>query len=202
MFLFIFKQKVGSLVRDKDKIIGKPKKMFRICVRDEYGTRTLAKPRVILKPTALLHEIELRSWRWRIGRVIRVHDANSWVAFNENIGTLERLVCTVNNALSKYRERRFQAGLFYLVPENKHLTFIVSSYLYGDRNSNFLKYLSRKKKLDHEMKETTQEAIAPGTDLSDINHVSVVARTLRLCDMRHLFCLLLVFFLAWAIVYM
>jgi hypothetical protein len=145
MFLFIFKQKVGSLVRDKDKIIGKPNKMFRICVRDEYGTRTLAKPRVILKPTALLHEIELRSWRWRIGRVIRVHDANSWVAFNENIGTLERLVCTVNNALSKYRERRLQAGLFYLVPENKHLTFIVSSYLYGDRNSNFLKYLSRKR---------------------------------------------------------
>jgi hypothetical protein len=202
MFLFIFKQKVGSLVCGKNNLIGRPKKMCRLCICDEYGTRTLGKPRVILKPTTLWHEIELRTGRWRIGWLIGEHDVSSWVAFSENIETLERLACTVNDALSKYRERRLQAGLFYLVQENKHMTFIVSSYLYGDKNSNFLKYLRRKKRLEHEMKETTQETTAPRADLSDINRVSVVAGILRLCDMRHLFYLLLVFSLAWAIVYM
>jgi hypothetical protein len=202
MFLFIFKQRVRSLVFRKDKVIGRPKKMVRICIRDEYGTRTLAKPRVILKSTTLWHEKELRSERWRLSWMIRVSEVTSSVAYSENIGTIKRLSCTVNNALNKYRDSRLQAGLFYLVPEKEHMTFRVSSYLYGDKNSNFLKDLSRKKRLEHDIKETTQETSAPETDLSNINGVSVVAGTLRLCDIRHLFCLLLVLSLAWAIIYM
>ena len=47
-FLFLFKEKVGSLVHGEDKVIG-PKKMFRLCLLDEFGMRTMAKPTVILK---------------------------------------------------------------------------------------------------------------------------------------------------------
>jgi hypothetical protein len=203
MSLFIFKQKVGSLVFGKGKvIIRQPKKMFRLCTRDEYGTRTLAKPRVILKSTALWHEKELRTERWRHALGISTYDATSWAAYQENIETIDRLADTLDNALTKYKERRLQAGLFYFVPDSENVTFLACSYLHGGRNSNFLKHLWRKKRLEHEMKVTTKETIALGTDLSDINRVSVVAGTLRLCDMRHLFCMLLVLSLALAIVYM
>jgi hypothetical protein len=202
MFLFTFKQKVGFLLYGKEKVIGRPKKMFKICICDEYGMRTLAKPRVIVKSTTLWHEKKLRNFRWKHAWFIRMLDVTSWVAYKENIGTIERLSDTLDNAVSKYREARLQAGLFYLVPETRRKRFLVSSYLYGDKNSNFLKDLSRKKRLEHDIKETTQETSAPETDLSNINGVSVVAGTLRLCDIRHLFCLLLVLSLAWAIIYM
>ena len=75
-FLFLFKQKVGSLVHREDKFIG-PKKMFRLCLLDEFGMRTMAKPTVILKSTSLRREIKLRTEKRKIVWAYRVYQVRT-----------------------------------------------------------------------------------------------------------------------------
>uniref|UniRef100_K3YBR8 Uncharacterized protein n=1 Tax=Setaria italica TaxID=4555 RepID=K3YBR8_SETIT len=48
-----------------------PKKSFRLCVREEYGTRALDEPAVVLRPTALQREIELRTTTRQIAGFLR-----------------------------------------------------------------------------------------------------------------------------------
>ncbi|XBJ02937.1 hypothetical protein VPH35_022207 [Triticum aestivum] len=164
-FLFILKQKVGSLVFGKDHKVIRPKKTFRLCLCNE---------------------------RWRIFAWIEVWSINSWPDFIENYGTIEKLSCIVNHAIAKYRERRFEIGLFYLVPDRQHLTFIVSSYLYGD--GEFLKVLWTKKRLERSMKEKKPDAFlgclprpclrVSESYVSEYRNISFIAvRTLRLCGM-------------------
>ncbi|XBI56897.1 hypothetical protein VPH35_038408 [Triticum aestivum] len=182
-FLFIFKQKVGSLLFGKDHKIIRPKKMFRLCIRDEYGTRALAKPAAVLKSTALRHEIELCTGRWRLITMVKLGKINSWPVNMESGEIIKNLSCTIDGTIIKYRERRFEAGLFYLV-SNKYLTLTVRSYLY------------EKKALERTMREKKQQLC------EDRNLSSVAVKTLRLFDMRHVFYLLLLFSLALMIVYL
>ncbi|KAM3368388.1 hypothetical protein ACQJBY_016746 [Aegilops geniculata] len=205
-FLFIVKQQVGSLVYGKDHRVIKPKKTFRLCVRDEYGMRALAKPVAVLKSTALRHELELCNERWRINAWIHVWSINSWPVYIKKYGIIGKLSCTIKRAIAKYRERRFETGLFYFVPDEKHLTFTVSSYLYGD--GEFLKVLWRKKRLERSMREKKPELHECSTRVSksyvsEYRNISFIAvRTLRLCGMGYLFYLVLVISLALAIVYL
>ncbi|VAH49230.1 unnamed protein product [Triticum turgidum subsp. durum] len=178
-FLFIVKQQVGSLVYGKDHMVMRPKKTFRLCLRNE---------------------------RWRIFAWIHVWSINSWPVYIENYGIIEKLSRTIKRAIAKYRERRFETGLFYFVPDKKHLTFTVSSYLYGD--GEFLKDLWRKKRLERSMREKNQELHECSTRVfesyvSEYRKISSIAvRTLRLCGMGYVFYLMLVISLALAIVYL
>ncbi|KAM3387976.1 hypothetical protein ACQJBY_010654 [Aegilops geniculata] len=203
-FLFIVKQQVGSLVYGKDHKVMRPKKTFRLCIRDEYGMRALAKPAAVLKSTALRHEIELCTGRWRLITMVNLGKINSWPVYMESGEIIISLSRTIDSAIIKYRERRFEAGLFYLVP-NKNLTFTVRSYLYGD--GDFLRDLRKKKRLEHTMREKKQHlrecfANVCESDISEGRNLSsVVFRTLRLCGMRHVSYLLLLISLAFMIVY-
>ncbi|KAF7009859.1 hypothetical protein CFC21_024350 [Triticum aestivum] len=178
-FLFIVKQQVGSLVYGKDHMVMRPKKTFRLCLRNE---------------------------RWRIFAWIHVWSINSWPVYIENYGIIGKLSRTIKRAIAKYRERRFETGLFYFVPDKKHLTFTVSSYLYGD--GEFLKDLWRKKRLERSMREKNQELHECSTRVfesyvSEYRKISSIAvRTLRLCGMGYVFYLMLVISLALAIVYL
>jgi hypothetical protein len=204
MFFFIFKQKVGSIAFKKNVVIG-PKMMFRLCIRDEFGTRTLDKPALVLKSTALQREIELRTARWRLTRKYSfLHKGCSW--WTDNTGTIARLCATINDALRKYRARRLEAGLFYLDGHLKTATFTTTSHMYGD--SEFLRDLWRKKRLERATRNNqelcnTSASVheldrSQDTDLSS----SIVVGTLKLCGMMHVLYLLLVISLALAIVYL
>jgi hypothetical protein len=128
--------------------------MFRLCIRDEYGTRILDKPSLVLKSTALRHEIELRTARWRLTRKYSfLHKGCSW--WTDNTGTLARLCATINDALRKYRARRLEAGLFYLDGHRKTATFTTTSHMYGD--SEFLRDLWRKKRSERATRRNNQE---------------------------------------------
>ncbi|XBJ02933.1 hypothetical protein VPH35_022203 [Triticum aestivum] len=144
-FLFLFKEKVGSLVHGEDKVIG-PKKMFRLCLLDEFGMRTMAKPTVILKNQ---HHYDI-VWAYR------VYQVSTWEAFKRNVETIRRLTRTLNNAIRTYGSRRLQAGLFYLaINWNPRFTYTVRSHIYGD--NEFLRDLWRKKRLELKMRQTKQE---------------------------------------------
>jgi hypothetical protein len=137
-FLFLLKEKVGHQVLGKHKAIGrKPKKMFRLCIHDEYGTRALAKPAIMLKSTALSHEIKLRIQRrallWIYEEV--VPNIRTWAAFEENDETMEQLHTTMDNAIEKYAHRRLQVGLFYVIPNLHNIKCRVRSYLYNESGS-------------------------------------------------------------------
>ncbi|KAF7107647.1 hypothetical protein CFC21_108247 [Triticum aestivum] len=154
-FLFLFKQKVGSLVHGEDKVIG-PKKMFRLCILDEFGMRTMAKPMVILKSTSLRREIKLRTEKRKIVWAYRVYQVRTWEAFKRNVETIGRLTRTLNNAIRTYGSRRLQAGLFYLaINWNPRFTYTVRSHIYGD--NEFLRDLWRKKRLERKMRQTKME---------------------------------------------
>jgi hypothetical protein len=203
-FFFIFNQKVGSIFIRKTKVI-KPRKMFRLCVRDEFGTRTLDKPALVLKSTALRHEIQLRTGRWKVSYMNIMHRVYSW--WTDNTGTIRRLSSTIDNALRKYRERRFEAGLFYLDGHRKNMTYTVRSHLYG--NSEFLRDLWRKKRLERIMiKHNKDEFCNSSASVrefylsEDTGLSSIVVGTLRLCGMRHVFYLFLLIAVALAIVYL
>uniref|UniRef100_A0A8I6XFA0 Uncharacterized protein n=1 Tax=Hordeum vulgare subsp. vulgare TaxID=112509 RepID=A0A8I6XFA0_HORVV len=204
-FLFLFKQKVGSLVHGEDKVIG-PKKMFRLCILDEFGMRTMAKPTVILKSTSLYRELKLRTEKRKIVWVYRVYQVRTWEAFRRNVKTIGRLTDTFNSAIRMYGSRRLQAGLFYLaINWNPRFTYTVRSHIYGD--NEFLRDLWTKKRLERKMRQTNQElcdssASTQRCDLCDRNLSAIFVGTLKLCRMRHIYCLLLVIFLAFIIVFM
>ncbi|KAI5014408.1 hypothetical protein ZWY2020_055798 [Hordeum vulgare] len=187
-FLFLFKQKVGSLVHGEDKVIG-PKKMFRLCILDEFGMRTMAKPT-----------------KRKIVWVYRVYQVRTWEAFRRNVKTIGRLTDTFNSAIRMYGSRRLQAGLFYLaINWNPRFTYTVRSHIYGD--NEFLRDLWTKKRLERKMRQTNHElcdssASTHRCDLCDRNLSAIFVGTLKLCRMRHIYCLLLVIFLAFIIVYM
>jgi hypothetical protein len=201
-FFFIFKRRV---VIKKNKAIG-PKKMFRLCIRDEYGTRILDKPSLVLKSPALRHEIELRTARWRLTRKYSfLHKGCSW--WTDNTGTLARLCATINDALRKYRARRLEAGLFYLDGHRKTATFTTTSHMYGD--SEFLRDLWRKKRSEHATRRNNQELCNTSASVHELDRSqdtdlssSIVVGTLKLCGMMHVLYLLLVISLALAIVYL
>jgi hypothetical protein len=200
-FLFHSKEKVGYQVSaGKHKAIGrKPKKMFRLCIHDEYGARALAKPAIMLKSTTLSHEIELRIQRrallWIYEEV--VPKIRRWTAFKENEETMEQLHITMDSEIRKYRNRRLQAGLFYVNAHMYDFKFRVRSYLYGESDSEFLADLWRKKRLERKMRQTNHEISASvnESDLSRRNLKSTLGK-------RHTFGLLLVTSLALAIVYL
>jgi hypothetical protein len=205
MFFFIFKQKVGSIAFKKNVVIG-PKMMFRLCIRDEFGTRTLDKPALVLKSTALQREIELRTARWRLTRKYSfLHKGCSW--WTDNTGTIARLCATINDALRKYRARRLEAGLFYLDGHRKTATFTTTSHMYGD--SEFLRDLWRKKRSEHATRRNNQELCNTSASVHELDRSqdtdlssSIVVGTLKLCGMMHVLYLLLVISLALAIVYL
>ncbi|XBJ02938.1 hypothetical protein VPH35_022208 [Triticum aestivum] len=174
MFLFIFKQKVGSLLFGKDHKIIRLKKMLFLC-----------------------------TGRWWLITMVKLGKINSWPVYMESDEIIKNLPCTIDDAIIKYRERRFEAGLFYSVPNksglfylvpNKCLTFTVKNYLYGD--SEFLRDLRRKKTLERTMRERKQQLY------ENRNLSSVAVKTLRLCGVRHVFYLLLLFSLSLMIVYL
>ncbi|XBI93164.1 hypothetical protein VPH35_030072 [Triticum aestivum] len=204
-FFFLFKQKVESLVHGEDKVFG-PKKMLRLCILDEFGMRTMAKPTVILKSTSLRHEIKLHTEKWKIMWAYRVYQVRTWGAFRRNVETIGRLTHLLNSAIRTDGKRRLHAGLFYLTAKwNPRFTYTVRSHLYGD--NEFFKDLWRKKRMERKMRQTNQElcdsyASTQRSDLCDGNLSAIVVGTLKFCSMRHIFCLLLVTFLAFIIVYM
>ncbi|XBI56896.1 hypothetical protein VPH35_038407 [Triticum aestivum] len=204
--LFLIKQKVGSLVYQKHKLI-RPKKLFRLCIHDEFGTRALSKPAVILRATTLHHEIKLRTARRNILWIYRVHKVRTWTSYKENIEVINRLHHIFDHAIRRYTEHRLEAGLFYLVRDMDGFTHTVRSHLYSGTGSEFLRDLWRKKRLERKMRQTNKEvcncsASAQISNLCDRKLSSIVTKTLKLCSMRHIFCLLLVIFLAFLIVYM
>lgn len=174
--------------------------MFRLCIRDEFGLRTLAKPKVILKSTALRREIKLRTEKRKIQWAYHVFKVPTWDAFRENIDTIRRLTRILNSTLTRYGKRRLQAGLFYLPIDRNRFEFKVRSHLYD--GNEFLKDLWRKKRLEHKMRQTNQEAACNSSERCDGNLSAIVVGTLKLCSMKHLLCLLLVIFLAFMIVYL
>ena len=135
----------------------------------------------------------------------RVYQVSTWEAFKRNVETIRRLTRTLNNAIRTYGSRRLQAGLFYLaINWNPRFTYTVRSHIYGD--NEFLRDLWRKKRMEGKMRQTNQElcdsyASTQRSDLCDGNLSAIVAGTLKLCSMRHIFCLLLVILLSFIIVY-
>jgi hypothetical protein len=209
VFLFLFKEKVGCLFSDAHKVV-RPKKMFRLCICDEFGMRALAKPAVTLKTTTLWREIKLRTTRRNILWIYRTRKVRTWTEYKENIDTTRRLHSVLDNAIDKYRDRRMRTGLFYLA-RNYHFTYTVRSRLYGESDSKFLIDLWRKKRLESKTRDTDQGVCSDsttgtssghGSNLSGTNFCSVATRTLELVGVTHVFCLLLVILLAWAIVYL
>ncbi|CAM0903971.1 unnamed protein product [Alopecurus aequalis] len=206
-FLFLCKQKAGCLFSGTHNIT-RPKKMLRLCIRDEFGIRALAKPAVTLKSTTLRREIKLRTIRRNILWIYRTHNVHTWAEYKENTKILRALHRVINRAIEKYMDRRKQAGLFYLTKDDD-FTYAIRSHLYGESNSQFLRDLWRRKKLERKMRETDQRVCNVPTsnahgssDLSSTNFGSIATRTMKLIGRTHVFCLLLVIFLAWAIVYM
>jgi hypothetical protein len=130
-FAFLLKEKVGHQVSSKYEAI-RPKKTFMLCIHDEYGTKALANPAVILKSTTLQREIKLRRERRKLLWLYRVHNMRTWAAFEENAKTMAQLHLTMDNAIDKYTNRRLQAGLFYVMADTHDFTFTVRSHLYGD----------------------------------------------------------------------
>ncbi|XBI56894.1 hypothetical protein VPH35_038405 [Triticum aestivum] len=169
-----------------------PTKTFLFIVKQQVGSLVYGKDHKVIRPKKTFRLCVL----WSI---------NSWPDFIKNYGTIGKLSCIVR-ASPAYRERRFETGLFYLVPDRKHLTFTVSSYLYGD--GEFLKVLWRKKRLERSMREKKQELHGCSTRVYEPyvskyrNLSSIAVRTLRFCGMGYVFYLVLVISLALAIVYL
>ena len=131
--MFLFHKKVGCLFSGTHNII-RPNNVVRLCIRDEFGVRALAKPAVTLKSTTLRREIKLRTTRRNIMWIYSVHKVHTWTEYNENeeIFALHRVL---NNAIEKYRDHRMRAGLFYLAKDFDDCTFTVRSHLYGESDS-------------------------------------------------------------------
>ncbi|PUZ47864.1 hypothetical protein GQ55_7G200200 [Panicum hallii var. hallii] len=100
-----------------------PRKAFRLCVRDVYGTRALDDPGVALRPTPLQREIELRTSGRQITAFLRRYAGGggggvmgSWAAYRQAIPALGSLTSRLNGILRRYNGRRIEIGLFYLAP--------------------------------------------------------------------------------------
>ncbi|PNT61389.1 hypothetical protein BRADI_5g14716v3, partial [Brachypodium distachyon] len=65
---------------------------LRLCIRNEYGTRTLAKPAVVLKSTALRHELVLRKECRKLVWLDNTFEIPTWAPFRENFKTMNKLV--------------------------------------------------------------------------------------------------------------
>ncbi|RLM75680.1 hypothetical protein C2845_PM15G13290 [Panicum miliaceum] len=78
-----------------------PRKAFRLCVRDEYGTRALDDPAVTLRPTPLQREIELRTTTRQITAFFRRYGGmmGSWAAYRQAIPALSSLTSRLNGIL-------------------------------------------------------------------------------------------------------
>jgi hypothetical protein len=231
-FLFLFKAKVRYQVSSrKHKAIG-PKKIFRLYIHDEYGTkaccqrkkcdaracrqqnkhdtRASARPAVKdpLKSTALWRETRLRTQRRALLWIYHFGAPGilTWAAFTRNAETMARLHLTMDDAINRYARRRLQAGLFYVIPDKHDFTHSVRSHLYGD--SEFLTDLWRKKRLERKMRRENHEicntsvSVRESSDLSRSNIKSTVVAVSKLYGKRHAFGLLLVTSLAFAIVYL
>jgi hypothetical protein len=176
-----------------------PRKAFRLCVRDVYGTRALDDPGVTLRPTPLQREIELRTSGRQITAFLRRYGGvmGSWAAYRQAIPALGSLTSRLNGILRRYNGRRIEIGLFYLAPRmigSRGLT--VRTHL--DNNSDFLEELWRKKKEERKMRRNNQEIIS--TVVPTPAKESVIVGTLRLCGIRHVLGLFAVTALACLIV--
>lgn len=176
-----------------------PKKALRLCVRDEYGTRALDEPGVMLRPTALQREIQLRTETRQIAAFLRNYASTlrSWAAYRQSIPVLKGLKSKLNSILRGYKSRRNEIGLFYLAPNMRGSQgFTVRTHL--DGKSEFLKELWKRKRQERELRGNVEaiRTVVPSPPVQE----SVFVGTLRLCGMRHALGLLAVTALACLIV--
>lgn len=169
-----------------------PKKKFRFCVRDEYGTKALAE-QVMVKSTSLWREIELRT-ETRMITAFFYHGCGlrTWPAYRQNIPIFNKLHAALNNILRRYKSRRVEIGLFYLQSNMKCFQFTVWSPL--DNNNEFLKKLRKIKAHECNMREDNAEKTR---SLSPI-----IMGTLRLVSKRHVLGFMFVIFLSCVIIFL
>ncbi|KAF7020454.1 hypothetical protein CFC21_033548 [Triticum aestivum] len=108
--------------RDARKSHGKkkfkiPRKSFRLCRSDEYGTFPFVDRRLQLRTTSLYREtykrILFRSALQDYNE--RVRDGMlTWEAYEEHRLTIDSSMQTIRHSIQRYKERRLQRGLFYL----------------------------------------------------------------------------------------
>ena len=94
-----------------------PRKSFRLCRSDEYGTFPFVDRRLQLRTTSLYREtykrILFRSALQDYNE--RVRDGMlTWEAYEEHRLTIDSSMQTIRHSIQRYKERRLQRGLFYL----------------------------------------------------------------------------------------
>ncbi|OEL29103.1 hypothetical protein BAE44_0009878, partial [Dichanthelium oligosanthes] len=139
----------------------------------------LDEPAVVLRPTPLQREIELRTKTRRISGFLRSHAGTmmrSWAAYRQNVPVLKGLMSKLNSILRRYKSRRNEIGLFYLAPRMIHSRcFTVKTHL--GSNSGFLKELWKKKMQERKIRGDNDQGISTVVVLSTARE-SVIVGTL------------------------
>ncbi|XBI94494.1 hypothetical protein VPH35_031122 [Triticum aestivum] len=93
------------------------RKSFRLCRGDEYGTFSFGDRSLMLKTTSLYREKynHTISGRREYNELVR-RGMLTWEAYKEHHLAIDSSLQIIRDSIQKYKERRLQAGMFYLVP--------------------------------------------------------------------------------------
>ncbi|XBI96680.1 hypothetical protein VPH35_032931 [Triticum aestivum] len=107
---------------------------LRLCIRDERGIRICDdEGAAMLRTTPLGREVALREdlrAATSIYHQLKSMGMFKWKAYKEQRQTIRGLIRAIHQAATRYKDRRLDAGFFYLVPREADLTVEVRSHLY------------------------------------------------------------------------
>jgi hypothetical protein len=93
------------------------RKGFTLCRCNEYGITNLKENRLV-KTTSIYREYRLRIDSRALGQ--EYHDLSkqgfqSWAAYKEHRESIKASVAAIHHALKRYKDRRIEAGSFYML---------------------------------------------------------------------------------------
>ncbi|KAF7018185.1 hypothetical protein CFC21_031504 [Triticum aestivum] len=115
------------------KKIKMPRKSFRLCQRNEYGTFSFGDRCLMLKTTSLYRE---KYNRTSLGLALDNYNELmrrgmlTWEAYTKHHLAINSSLQIIRNSIQKYKERRLQAGMFYLVPYTEGEGLETRTHLY------------------------------------------------------------------------
>uniref|UniRef100_A0A453DQ40 Uncharacterized protein n=1 Tax=Aegilops tauschii subsp. strangulata TaxID=200361 RepID=A0A453DQ40_AEGTS len=109
------------------------RKSFRLCRSDENGTTSFGDRHRMLRTTSLYREqynrILFRSALGDYNELVR-DGMLMWEAYEEHRLAIDSSMETIRQSIRRYKERRLQAGLFYLVHDIGGTGITVRTHLY------------------------------------------------------------------------
>ncbi|KAI5004240.1 hypothetical protein ZWY2020_031483 [Hordeum vulgare] len=124
--------------RDVSKSHGKkkfkmPRKSFRLCRREENGTFPLANRCLVLRTTSLYRESYKRIF---FTSALKDYDELvrdgmlTWEAYEEHRLAIDSSMQSISHSIQRYKERRLEAGLFYMAQNSSGTGLITHTHLY------------------------------------------------------------------------